>query len=197
MYGVIGYKFCWLLPHSRSTSWTRISWDTNWARIKLEELWVKDYSGLEVIIGEDKGEATSNNVSRMKEIAEKHTNQWRRAPSHRNWRIYRYKYSTAHRLLFWICKFSLPILGTTAYAELLVFYNFTAERKSKWIRSSIFSSPETSVFDTSCVCKKLIHETLWNNSNFIENLKIQAKKKRERERERERAYRVPLWMLSF
>ena len=33
VYGVIGYKFCWLLPHSRSSSWTRISWDTNWARI--------------------------------------------------------------------------------------------------------------------------------------------------------------------
>ena len=32
--GVIGYKFCWLLPQSRSTNWTRISWDTNWARIK-------------------------------------------------------------------------------------------------------------------------------------------------------------------
>ena len=34
VYGVIGYKFCWLIPQSRSTSWTRISWDTNWARIK-------------------------------------------------------------------------------------------------------------------------------------------------------------------
>ena len=33
VYGVIGYKFCWLLPQSRSTNWTRISWDTNWARI--------------------------------------------------------------------------------------------------------------------------------------------------------------------
>ena len=33
VYGVIGYKFCWLLPQSRSTSWTRISWDTKWARI--------------------------------------------------------------------------------------------------------------------------------------------------------------------
>ena len=31
--GVIGYKFCWLLPQSRSTSWTRISWYTNWAQI--------------------------------------------------------------------------------------------------------------------------------------------------------------------
>ena len=36
VYGVIGYKFCWLLPQSRSTSWTRISWDTNWALIKRE-----------------------------------------------------------------------------------------------------------------------------------------------------------------
>ena len=34
VYGVIGYKFCWLLPHSRSTSWTWISWYTNWAQIK-------------------------------------------------------------------------------------------------------------------------------------------------------------------
>ena len=34
VYGVIGNKFCWLLPQSRSTSWTRISWDTNWARIR-------------------------------------------------------------------------------------------------------------------------------------------------------------------
>ena len=33
VYGVIGYRFCWLLPHSRSTSWTWISWDTNWAWI--------------------------------------------------------------------------------------------------------------------------------------------------------------------
>ena len=33
VYGVIGYKFCWLLPHSRSTSWTWINWYTNWARI--------------------------------------------------------------------------------------------------------------------------------------------------------------------
>ena len=33
VYDVIGYKFCWLIPQSRSTSWTRISWDTNWARI--------------------------------------------------------------------------------------------------------------------------------------------------------------------
>ena len=30
----IGNKFCWLLPHSRSTSWTQISWHTNWARIR-------------------------------------------------------------------------------------------------------------------------------------------------------------------
>ena len=33
MHGDIGYKFCWLLPQSRSTSWTWISWDTNWERI--------------------------------------------------------------------------------------------------------------------------------------------------------------------
>ena len=33
VYGVIGYKYCWLIPQSRSTRWTRISWDTNWARI--------------------------------------------------------------------------------------------------------------------------------------------------------------------
>ena len=33
VYGVIGNKFCWLLPQSRSTSWTQISWDTNWAWI--------------------------------------------------------------------------------------------------------------------------------------------------------------------
>ena len=34
MHGDIGYKFCWSLPHSRSTNWTWISWDTNWERIK-------------------------------------------------------------------------------------------------------------------------------------------------------------------
>ena len=34
VHGVIGYKFCWLLPQSRSTSWTWISWYTNWAWIK-------------------------------------------------------------------------------------------------------------------------------------------------------------------
>ena len=34
VHGVIGYKFCWLLPPSRSTSWTWISWYTNWARIR-------------------------------------------------------------------------------------------------------------------------------------------------------------------
>ena len=36
VHGVIGYKFCWLLPQSRSTRWTWISWDTNWARITLQ-----------------------------------------------------------------------------------------------------------------------------------------------------------------
>ena len=34
MHGDIGYKFCWLLPQSKSTSWTWIRWDTNWERIK-------------------------------------------------------------------------------------------------------------------------------------------------------------------
>ena len=34
VYGVIGNKFCWSLPQSRSTSWTQISWDTNWAWIR-------------------------------------------------------------------------------------------------------------------------------------------------------------------
>ena len=43
VYGVIGYKFCWLLPQSRSTSWTRISWDTNWARITYPHEWSKWY----------------------------------------------------------------------------------------------------------------------------------------------------------
>ena len=33
MHGDIGYKFCWLLPQSKSTSWTWISWDTNWEQI--------------------------------------------------------------------------------------------------------------------------------------------------------------------
>ena len=33
MHGDIGNKFCWLLPQSRNTNWTRISWDTNWAWI--------------------------------------------------------------------------------------------------------------------------------------------------------------------
>ena len=33
MHGDIGYKFCWLLSQSKSTSWTWISWDTNWERI--------------------------------------------------------------------------------------------------------------------------------------------------------------------
>ena len=35
VHGVIGYKFWWLLPQSRSTSWTWISWDTNWAWIRV------------------------------------------------------------------------------------------------------------------------------------------------------------------
>ena len=35
-HGVIGYKFCWLLPQSRSTSWTWISWYTNWAWSRID-----------------------------------------------------------------------------------------------------------------------------------------------------------------
>ena len=42
VYGVIGNKFCWLLPQSRSTSWTRISWDTNWARINTFSFWTNE-----------------------------------------------------------------------------------------------------------------------------------------------------------
>ena len=33
VHGVIGYKFCWSLPQSRSTNWTWISWYTDWAWI--------------------------------------------------------------------------------------------------------------------------------------------------------------------
>ena len=44
VYGVIGYKFCWLIPQSRSTSWTRISWDTNWARIMYQRSSAQDSS---------------------------------------------------------------------------------------------------------------------------------------------------------
>ena len=33
MHGDISYKFCWLLAQSKSTSWSWISWDTNWERI--------------------------------------------------------------------------------------------------------------------------------------------------------------------
>ena len=38
MHGDIDYKFCWLHPQSKNTSWTWISWDTNWEpRINKEE----------------------------------------------------------------------------------------------------------------------------------------------------------------
>ena len=52
VYGVIGYKFCWLLPHPRSSSWTQISWDTNWAWITYV-IWELTLEGVAWLIGLD------------------------------------------------------------------------------------------------------------------------------------------------
>ena len=62
VYGVIGYKFCWLLPHSRSTSWTWISWYTNLARIinELINSWRKSFDKRGLRVGD--GNATLSNA---------------------------------------------------------------------------------------------------------------------------------------